>query len=114
MRLTVLIMSAVCLMLASGCSDDTKNPVPDQAVVDTQPTPDVAKPDKPVPDKQTPDKVPSFDFKVPNCKYEVNLVGLEPCMCGTTLVYDVKAQYPDCRSPQIVKCCPLEGKPKCE
>jgi hypothetical protein len=114
MRFTFLFVSAACLMLASACADDTKTPQDMTPAVDTQPTPDVAKPDTQKPDLQVPDKVPHFDFKVPTCKFEVNLASLVPCMCGTTLVYDTQAQYPECRAPQVVKCCPLDGKPKCE
>jgi hypothetical protein len=117
MRFVFLFVSAACLMLASACGDDTKAPVQDMTpVVDHQPTPDVAKPDtKATPDQQvTTDTMPHFDGTVPKCPNEVDLTSKVPCVCGATLVYDVKVQYPTCTSPQVLKCCPAEGKPKCE
>jgi hypothetical protein len=120
MRFTFLFVSSLCLMLVSACGDDTKAPTPDQKVVADQkvtPTPDkkVATPDQPTPDqKATPDTMPHFDGTVAKCPNEVNLTNKLPCMCGSTLVYDLAIQYPACTSPQVVKCCPAEGKPKCE
>jgi len=122
MRFAFLFVSTICLMLTSACSDDAEPPVQDmkvvvdtKGVVDTKATPDVAKPDtQAVVDQKGGDVVPHFDFTVGKCAVEVNLSGKEPCLCGTTLVYDVKTQYPTCVSPKVVKCCPLDGKPKCE
>jgi hypothetical protein len=118
MRFTFLFGSALCLMLVSACNGDTKAPAGDmKAVADTKATPDLGTPDTQVKPEQkvaTPDTMPHFDGTVPKCAYEVDLAGKEPCMCGSTLVYDLKVQYPDCTSPKVVKCCPTEGKPKCE
>ncbi len=120
MRFTFVFLSAVCLMLASSCSDDSgpNNPADQQVTTADQKvvTPDQATPDQAQPDMGKPDTKPNYDGTVPVCPYEVDLSKMSrtPCTCGTTLVYDTKVQYPDCVTPKVVKCCPAEGKPKCE
>lgn len=117
-RFNLVLVSLFAALALLSCSDDTSAPTADTSAA----TPDLAAPDKAAPsaDKLPADQAaakldtrPNFDA-VAKCPMEVNLTTKVPCMCGTTLVYDVKVQYPECVAPKIVKCCPAVGAPKCE
>jgi hypothetical protein len=116
------LIVACCMLCFSSfaCSDDTKAPTPDRQI-----TPDVSKaPDKTVVDQRLPDKLlpdrslidykPYFDATPPDCPQHTAIAPNVPCICFGVLVYNVAVQYPDCKAPMEIHCCPGTMSPNCE
>jgi hypothetical protein len=113
-RLIRFLTLAALIFVA--CSDDTlKKPSADLQIVKDMPpaNADKAAADKGTPDKVVPDKAVA-DKPPPECPQHTNLADKVPCICFGQLVYNVAAQYPECKSPQEIHCCPGASAPKCE
>jgi hypothetical protein len=119
-----LMIVLLCFSLCAACSDDTKVSTPDRKVAsDVTQTldkaPDKTSADKAVPDKMQPDRSlidykPYFDGTPPDCPVHTAIAPNVPCICYGVLVYNVAVQFPECKAPMEMHCCPGTLSPNCE
>ena len=116
-RLMVVVAWVFCF---SACGDDTKPPaadsqvaIPDRNLGDRS-LPDRGLPDKSLPDKSLIDYRPCFDATPPECPQHTAISPHVTCVCFGVFVYNVAVQFPDCKAPMEMHCCPGTQSPNCE
>jgi hypothetical protein len=123
MRFQAVHLVALYTLTSISCSDSPIKAPVDSAHVASDLAPSI--PDKATkdlsttdshrtPDRTATDHRPWFDGTLPECPQHTNLVPKVPCLCFGQYVFDVAAQYPECKPPMEIHCCPGTSSPNCE